>query len=164
MSDFELLIPSDADLVISTDDEDFTVFPPPTGDILVLLEVGAPGATGPAGATGPTGPPGPSASAPAYREVTAAGSITITTTDEVVAVNKTVAAATSVLLPAASTRSGLVLIIKDKKGDADVNNITPVGNGGELIDGLAAATFAIVSPGDNLKLLPLAAGGWLTIT
>lgn len=99
--------------------------------------------------------------APNYREVTAAGDITVGPSDDVIGVNKTVGAATNVDLGLASGRSGKPLVIKDIKGDADVNNITPVASGGELIDGLAASAWAIVSPFGTLKLYPRS-GGWYT--
>lgn len=104
----------------------------------------------------------PATSAPTYREVTAAGAITVLVTDQIIGVNKTVGAATSVNLGPAASRNGVPLVIKDVKRDADVNNITPVADGVETIDGQAADVFTIVSPGDTLKLLPIT-GGWLTI-
>lgn len=68
------------------------------------------------------------------REVTTAGAITVSaTTDYVILVNKSVAAATTVNLPAG--QSGLTYVIKDKKGDANSNNITVVPNGSETING-----------------------------
>ena len=56
------------------------------------------------------------------RVVTAAGAVTVSATDSIVVVNKTVGAATTVNLPAGVT--GRVYTIKDGKGDALVNNIT----------------------------------------
>jgi len=69
------------------------------------------------------------------RVITAAGPITILSTDNVVIVNKTVGAATAVTLPT-SPLTGVNFIIKDGRGDAFTNNITitpPVGT----IDGAA---------------------------
>lgn len=59
----------------------------------------------------------------AVRTVTAAGAITVATTDYIVCVNKTVGAATVVNLMATPT-TGTILTIKDCKGDANSNNIT----------------------------------------
>ncbi|MHA2063190.1 MAG: hypothetical protein ACXABY_02295 [Candidatus Thorarchaeota archaeon] len=70
------------------------------------------------------------------RNITAAGNITVLATDAIVAVNKTVGAATTVTLPS-TTDEGRMVIIKDKKGDASTNNITTVVSGGGMIDGLA---------------------------
>lgn len=56
------------------------------------------------------------------RVVTAAGAVTVTSTDETVVINKTVGAATTVNLPAGVT--GRTYVFKDGKGDAAVNNIT----------------------------------------
>jgi hypothetical protein len=77
----------------------------------------------------------------AQRVVTAAGAITVATSDDVIIVNKSVGAATTVNLfatPAAGTR----LIIKDGKGDALANNITITPAAG-TIDG--AATLVILT-------------------
>lgn len=57
------------------------------------------------------------------RVVVAAGAVTVTSADNVVVVNKTVGAATTVNLPA-SPATGLTFTIKDGKGDANTNNIT----------------------------------------
>lgn len=59
----------------------------------------------------------------AVRVVTAAGDVTVSTTDYAVALNKTVGAATVVNLPNSPT-AGQVFVIKDAKGDAAANNIT----------------------------------------
>jgi len=57
------------------------------------------------------------------RTVTAAGAVTVATSDYTVAINKTVGAATVVNLPATPT-TGTFFIIKDSKGDAATHNIT----------------------------------------
>lgn len=78
----------------------------------------------------------------AVRVVTAAGAITVSaTTDNVIIVNKTTGAATTVNLPASPT-TGLTYVIKDGKGDANTNNITITPNAGN-IDG--AATFVMTT-------------------
>lgn len=74
----------------------------------------------------------------ALRVVTAAGAVTVSATDDVVVVNKTVGAATTVNLPAGVT--GRRYTIKDGKGDAAANNITITPAAGN-IDG--AATLVI---------------------
>lgn len=56
------------------------------------------------------------------RVVTAAGAVTATNLDNVIVVNKTVGAATTVTLP--TGYAGLTLTVKDGKGDAAANNIT----------------------------------------
>jgi hypothetical protein len=75
----------------------------------------------------------------AVRVVTAAGAITVTTSDYIICVNKTTGAATTVNLPA-SPGVGDIYIIKDCKGDASTNNITVTPASGN-IDG--SATFVI---------------------
>lgn len=100
---------------------------------------------------------------PTIREVTAAGSITVVATDDIIAVNKTVGAATSVILGLAADRNGRKLTIFDKKGDADVNPITPVLSGAETINGDAATNYVISAPKNGLTLYPYSSGGWFTI-
>lgn len=73
------------------------------------------------------------------RVVTASGAITITIADEVVIVNKSVGAATTVNLMSSPT-TGTEITIKDGKGDANSNNITVTPAAG-TIDG--AATLVI---------------------
>lgn len=63
-----------------------------------------------------------STAATTVRVVTASGAVTITTADNVVVLNKTVGAATTVTLPAGAL--GLRYTVKDGKGDADTNPIT----------------------------------------
>lgn len=57
------------------------------------------------------------------RVVTAAGAVTVTTADDIVSINKTVGAATTVNLPATPT-TGQTFEIHDGRGDAATNNIT----------------------------------------
>lgn len=73
------------------------------------------------------------------RVVTAAGAVTVATSDDVVVVNKSSGAATTVNLPA-SPATGDTYTIKDGKGDAVTNNITLTPAAGN-IDG--AATFVM---------------------
>lgn len=79
-----------------------------------------------------------SAVVPTIRVVTAAGAVTVTTADNIVVVNKTVGAATTVNLPAGTT--GLSFVIKDGKGDSATNNLTITPAAGN-IDG--SATFIL---------------------
>lgn len=74
------------------------------------------------------------------RVVTAAGAVTVTTSDYVVVVNKTVGAATTVNLPA-SPATGDTYVIKDGKGDAGANNITLTPAAGN-IDGAGTKVMA----------------------
>lgn len=62
------------------------------------------------------------------RVVNAAGGVTVLSDDYVITMNKTVAATTTITLPASPTTSRS-LIIKDGKGDAAAFNITINGNG-----------------------------------
>jgi hypothetical protein len=90
----------------------------------------------------------------AYREVTAAGAVTIDVVDRIVGINKTVGAATAVTAPLAADRAELPLTIKDIKGDADTNNITITFTGGELCDGLSS--ILISNPYGWVTLYPRA--------
>lgn len=72
------------------------------------------------------------------RTVTAAGAVTVSaTTDDIVVINKTVPAATTVNLPAVPTQ-GLEFTIKDGGGNAAANPITVTPAAG-TIDGAATA-------------------------
>jgi hypothetical protein len=73
---------------------------------------------------------------PTEQIITAPGNVTVATTDGLIILNKTVGQATSVFLPAASTKIGAVKIV-DWKGDANVNNITIIPNGSDLISGMS---------------------------
>jgi hypothetical protein len=72
------------------------------------------------------------------RVVTAAGDITVSATDDIIVVKKTVGAATAVNLPAGVL--GRALVVKDGKSDAGTNNITITPAAGN-IDG--ATTFVM---------------------
>lgn len=94
---------------------------------------------------------------PFYREVTTAGAVTVTTSDGVIGINKTVPEITTVnLLPA---EDGFPLTIKDIAGNAGSFNITIDASGSETIDG--AATFVMSSDFQSLVLTPVP-GGWVT--
>lgn len=84
--------------------------------------------------------------------VTAAGDVTVQPNDGLIIVNKTVGAATNVILPAASTKVGRVKVV-DWKGDADANNITVVPNGTETIQG--RANWMLDSQNASIDLTPV---------
>lgn len=73
------------------------------------------------------------------RTVTAAGAVTVATTDYHVCINKTVGAATAANLPATPT-TGTEFTIDDCKGDANTNNITVTPAAGNIN---GAGTFVI---------------------
>ncbi len=93
------------------------------------------------------------------RIVTDAGAVTIDADDaDIIYINKTVGAATTVDLPASATRSKPVRIV-DRKYDAATNNITIDAFGSETIMG--GATYIIDSNGAGITLTPLPDGsGW----
>lgn len=101
-----------------------------------------------------------------YREVTAAGDVTILPSDAVILLDKAVGAATNIILPTSASRQGVPVTVKDLKGDANVNNITFVPNGSETIDGFNAAQsaangVALIDIALGKKTLyPLTSGGW----
>jgi hypothetical protein len=95
------------------------------------------------------------------RTVTAAGVVNVLTTDSRVLINKTVGAATSVVMPSSVTVVNPILI-KDLKRDASTNNITVTFTGGQLADGLASVVIA--TDGGAYWFNPLASGGWYLTT
>lgn len=89
----------------------------------------------------------------------AAGSVIVDPNDTFIAVNKTVAAATTVVFPLSANKNG-DCVIKDGKGDSDTNNISITFTGGQLCDTLA--TIVIATPFDEFRLTPNPNGGyWL---
>lgn len=64
----------------------------------------------------------------------------------------------SILMPAAPSRSGLSVEVKDIAGNADVNNITVTFAGGGTMDGLAQVV--INNPFGYFKFNPIAAGNY----
>lgn len=99
------------------------------------------------------------------RIVTAAGDVAVLATDSIILMNKSVGAPTNINLPAAVSRGGLPLYVKDLKYDANTNNITLVPTGAETIDGFSGAAAAangiakILTDGDKKVIYPLSAGG-----
>jgi hypothetical protein len=69
------------------------------------------------------------------RVVTASGPVQMTDSDCMVFINKIASEATTVTLPL-SPKDGMFVVVKDMKGDADINPITVVVSGGTL-DGLS---------------------------
>lgn len=92
------------------------------------------------------------------RIVTDAGTVTVSSTEGGVAVNKTVGAATTVQLPTATSRNGIPVIVKDMKKDANTNNITVLPAGAETIDGNAQDIININAGSRGYRPI---SGGWL---
>jgi hypothetical protein len=84
--------------------------------------------------------------------ITAAGDVTVQPNDGLIILNKTVGAATNVILPAAALKVGDVKIV-DWKNDSDVNNITMVPNGTEKINGLTG--WKLAGQGASIILKPV---------
>jgi hypothetical protein len=84
--------------------------------------------------------------------VTAAGDVTVQPNDGLIILNKTVGAATNVILPAAALKVGDVKVV-DWKNDSDVNNITLVPNGTEKINGLTG--WKLAGQGASIILKPV---------
>lgn len=101
-----------------------------------------------------------------HRIVTAAGDVTINPTDQIILLNKTVGAATNIILPTAASRNGVPVMVKDYKGDAVANNIRYQLAGIETIDGFNQATAdangsSLIDVNKGWKMIsPLASGGW----
>lgn len=95
------------------------------------------------------------------REVTVAGAVTVAADDaDVILINKTVGAATTVNLPLSASRTKPVEIV-DAKGDANTNNITIVPQTGESIFATVDYQPIIDGNGGKLKLTPKSDGsGW----
>jgi hypothetical protein len=88
-----------------------------------------------------------------------AGDVNVATTDGLIAINKTVGAATAVNLPAASSKVGPVQV-SDFKGDAGTNNITVNRAGSDVFPG-ALTTWTIAANGAAAIFTPLSDGtGW----
>lgn len=71
------------------------------------------------------------------RIITAAGPVTVTNSDNIVLLNKTVGASTIVTIPAPGASKARFIVIKDMKGDANINNITITPSSG-TIDGFTS--------------------------
>ncbi|MET4315879.1 hypothetical protein [Bradyrhizobium sp. RT4b] len=101
------------------------------------------------------------ASGHSEREVTVAGSVTVTNSDaDVILINKTVGAATAVSLPDPSTTTRPVRIV-DRKYDAATNNIT-ITSAGTSKKIMGGTSYVIDSNGGSITLTPLSDGtGWV---
>lgn len=95
------------------------------------------------------------------REVTAAGAVTVDADDaDVILINKTVGAPTTVNLPLSASRTKPVEIV-DAKGDANTNNITIAPQSGESIFATINHQPIIDGNGGKLKFTPKRDGtGW----
>lgn len=92
------------------------------------------------------------------RVVTAAGAVTVTNADDIVLINKTVGAPTTVNLAAAATFTRPIKIV-DLKGDAGTNPITIDPNGAETIVGLS--TWVIGNNQGSIEITANPTGtGW----
>lgn len=78
------------------------------------------------------------------------------TTDALLLVNR--AGVVTINLPAANSRSGYPLVIKDTSGAAQTNNITITPNGAETIEGLSS--FVIDNAYGGVWLFPVT-NGWV---
>lgn len=94
----------------------------------------------------------------APRTVTAAGNVTVATTDLAIYMRQTVAAAVDILLPTAASKIGPVYIA-DANGVASANNFRIVPNGAETIVGLTQ--YFINANYMSLNLRPVSGVGWV---
>lgn len=92
------------------------------------------------------------------RVITAAGAVTVGNNDMLIAMNKTVGAATSITLPLSSAKSGQVRIV-DFKGDAGTNNITVNASGSDKFNG-NLSSWTIANDGGSILLSPLSGVGY----
>jgi hypothetical protein len=101
-------------------------------------------------------------SAETQRVVTAAGTVTVSADDvDIIIIQKTVGAATTVNLPSAADRTRAVEIV-DGKGDAATNNITIVPQSGETIFATVDYHAIIDANGASLRLRPRSDDtGWI---
>lgn len=89
--------------------------------------------------------------------VTSGASYNSVAADKRIMVNKTIGSATGVLL-LASTSYVFPVLVKDLKGDADINPITVTFTGGQTLDGLSQ--IVINNPYGYFWFNPLPTGGW----
>lgn len=90
------------------------------------------------------------------RVVTAAGSITAFSTDDIIIVKKTVGAATTVNVNWAARNRPLTIV--DGLGDANTNNITIIPTTGQTQYAIANNSVIIDGNGGSVTLTPLADG------
>lgn len=87
---------------------------------------------------------------------TAAGDVNVALNDGLIVVNKTVGGATTVTLPASSSKVGAVKIV-DWKGDAGTNNITIALTGSDKLNG-NLTTWTIAADGGSVVCTPISTG------
>lgn len=93
-------------------------------------------------------------------EVTSGATYDVQAGDGRVLVNKTVGSATSVVFPLASSMTFETgVLVKDLKGDADINNITISFTSGELCDGQATVVLSNPYAWTTINPKP-GGGGW----
>jgi hypothetical protein len=98
------------------------------------------------------------------RIITAAGLVTVTTTDATIILNKASPSVTPVQLPTVASRNGLALLISDFAGNGGDITITPAT--GEKIMGLAVDAPWVVGSGGaglggSIILTPVDGVGWM---
>lgn len=91
-------------------------------------------------------------------QVITAGNCTVQPNDGLIIINKVTGSATSVTLPAATSKIGKVKIV-DFKGDASTNNITVNPNGAETFNG-GATSWTIDGDGGSAVFDPIAGTGY----
>lgn len=87
---------------------------------------------------------------------TSSGSVTVAATDSLIAINKTVGAATTVTLPLAASKT-VPVKVSDWKGDAGTNNITINVSGSDKLNG-NLTSWTIAGDGASLVFSPLQDG------
>jgi hypothetical protein len=85
-----------------------------------------------------------------------AGNVAVLASDGLIKINKTVGAATTVTLPASSSKNGPVKIV-DWKGDAGTNNITINCSGTDKFNG-NLSSWTIAADGGSVLCTPLKDG------
>lgn len=129
----------------------------PTGSASTIT--GPTGYTGPVGTslTGPTGPAGSRTVSVITTGATVGSPYTLTSNDDIVIIDKSVASASSVILSAGAI--GRVVLIKDGKGDAAVNNITiapltgTIDNAASILLNLNYAAIELVYDGTQWRVI-----------
>lgn len=89
---------------------------------------------------------------------TAAGAITMASTDGLIAANKTVGAATAIAVAPSLTKTGSCLV-SDFKGDAGTNNITLTLTAPDVFPG-GGSTWVIAANGGSVLLTPIPGIGY----
>ena len=95
------------------------------------------------------------------RTVTAAGDVTVLSTDAIIYVNKTVGANTDVLLGPSADLEADELLIVDAKGDASTHRIRLTPNGAEKVS--RQDYFDITRDDGFARLRKISTGGWRVV-